>query len=416
MAGRQAALGRARRREGIVPARPGRARSTPCSTPSSRRCRRARHGQRAVARFRPPARARTAISRSVPRASPMPCAPDSVRWVDVGTQLRLVESPLDIAESGCETAGVLKHERCAREPRTCQRPRLGLHLGHAGRRPAGCAGSPSPAAWTMPRCCGCRARSTMRAQAALYVPRAFPKPNDPAHSHAGCAAGCARRRRAGRPHAGADDHAARAAHHRRCHAAALRPDRGRTCGPRCWSQGELPKRVLMDRVSRGRGDGPRRLRAGGLGVVLGGLRCAGRRAATGGDRQAAIPAAATIRWSRHAPQRLEAPGAAAPSAITSLPEAAVALKQGAGRLIRRETDRGVLVICDTRLVAMGYGKRLLAALPPMRRIEGEADVRCRDRRAPAAQASAEQPGGLPELPPRVVLARKPLRQVLRSCG
>ena len=38
-----------------------------------------------------------------------------------------------------------------------------------------------------------------------------------------------------------------------------------------------------------------------------------------------------------------------------VPEAAVALKQGAGRLIRRETDHGVLVICDTRLAPMGYG-------------------------------------------------------------
>jgi len=52
----------------------------------------------------------------------------------------------------------------------------------------------------------------------------------------------------------------------------------------------------------------------------------------------------------------------------SVPEAAVALKQGAGRLIRRETDTGLLVICDTRLTQMGYGKRLLAALPPMRRL------------------------------------------------
>ena len=50
----------------------------------------------------------------------------------------------------------------------------------------------------------------------------------------------------------------------------------------------------------------------------------------------------------------------------SLPEAAVALRQGAGRLIRHESDRGVLVVGDTRLSSMGYGKRLLAALPPMR--------------------------------------------------
>jgi ATP-dependent DNA helicase DinG len=57
-----------------------------------------------------------------------------------------------------------------------------------------------------------------------------------------------------------------------------------------------------------------------------------------------------------------------------VPEAAVALKQGAGRLIRSETDRGLLVICDTRLLSMGYGRRLLAALPPMPMVESEAEA------------------------------------------
>ncbi|MBS0291615.1 MAG: ATP-dependent DNA helicase [Proteobacteria bacterium] len=52
----------------------------------------------------------------------------------------------------------------------------------------------------------------------------------------------------------------------------------------------------------------------------------------------------------------------------ALPAAAVALKQGAGRLIRHEGDRGVLVVADTRLASRGYGKRLLRALPPMRRL------------------------------------------------
>ena len=46
-------------------------------------------------------------------------------------------------------------------------------------------------------------------------------------------------------------------------------------------------------------------------------------------------------------------------------EAAVSLKQGAGRLIRTETDRGLLVVCDPRMRQMGYGRRLLKALPPM---------------------------------------------------
>lgn len=49
-----------------------------------------------------------------------------------------------------------------------------------------------------------------------------------------------------------------------------------------------------------------------------------------------------------------------------LPEAVITLKQGAGRLIRDETDRGVLMICDSRLLTRSYGKRVLASLPPMR--------------------------------------------------
>ena len=51
-----------------------------------------------------------------------------------------------------------------------------------------------------------------------------------------------------------------------------------------------------------------------------------------------------------------------------LPHAAIALKQGAGRLIRSETDQGLLVLGDTRLLTMSYGRRLLGALPPMRRL------------------------------------------------
>ena len=48
-----------------------------------------------------------------------------------------------------------------------------------------------------------------------------------------------------------------------------------------------------------------------------------------------------------------------------VPQAAISLKQGAGRLIRSETDRGVLAICDDRLVTKGYGRILRSSLPPM---------------------------------------------------
>jgi ATP-dependent DNA helicase DinG len=50
-----------------------------------------------------------------------------------------------------------------------------------------------------------------------------------------------------------------------------------------------------------------------------------------------------------------------------VPSAVITLKQGAGRLIRDETDRGVLMICDTRLVDRPYGRRIWQSLPPMRR-------------------------------------------------
>lgn len=57
-----------------------------------------------------------------------------------------------------------------------------------------------------------------------------------------------------------------------------------------------------------------------------------------------------------------------------VPEAALALKQGVGRLIRSEEDEGLVAICDPRLTSRGYGKKLLAALPPMRRSGEEAEA------------------------------------------
>lgn len=56
-----------------------------------------------------------------------------------------------------------------------------------------------------------------------------------------------------------------------------------------------------------------------------------------------------------------------PFAVHQVPQAVIALKQGAGRLIRAETDRGVLMICDTRLVDKPYGRRIWQSLPPFKR-------------------------------------------------
>jgi ATP-dependent DNA helicase DinG len=72
-------------------------------------------------------------------------------------------------------------------------------------------------------------------------------------------------------------------------------------------------------------------------------------------------------------RRLEAEGR---NAFTDyfVAEAAISLKQGAGRLIRSETDRGLLVVCDPRMSTMSYGRRLFSALPPMARLERESEA------------------------------------------
>lgn len=57
-----------------------------------------------------------------------------------------------------------------------------------------------------------------------------------------------------------------------------------------------------------------------------------------------------------------------------LPHAVISMKQGAGRLIRDETDRGVLMVCDPRMISKPYGRKIWQSLPPMRRTREIADV------------------------------------------
>ncbi len=299
------------------------------------------------------------------------CAPGSVRWLDVGNQLRLVESPLDIAEA--------------------VRTRVLKTTGGDGASDAEADGrawiftsatlgdDPKLRWFTEP--CGLDEAEVLRVaspfdyarQAALYVPRSFPKPNDPSHSQQvallaarGAAALGGRTLvltttlRALR----AIGDGIRQAFERSADLEGRPP-------PEVLVQGERPKRMLMDRFREGGGHGR-------PGCVL----VASASFWEGFDAPGDVLQLVVIDKLPFPPpgdplvearsQRLEAQGRSA-FGDYSLPEAAVALKQGAGRLIRRETDMGVLAICDTRLVAMGYGKRLLAALPPMRRLEGEAD-------------------------------------------
>ncbi len=57
-----------------------------------------------------------------------------------------------------------------------------------------------------------------------------------------------------------------------------------------------------------------------------------------------------------------------------VPQAVIALKQGVGRLIRDESDAGVVMLCDVRLVTKGYGRAFLQSLPPMKRTRSIKEV------------------------------------------
>jgi ATP-dependent DNA helicase DinG len=79
-----------------------------------------------------------------------------------------------------------------------------------------------------------------------------------------------------------------------------------------------------------------------------------------------------------------------PFAEYSVPTAALALKQGFGRLLRTATDYGIVAILDPRMVSRGYGKKLLAALPPARVI-----LNLEELAAFYAGASADAPPPVP---------------------
>jgi ATP-dependent DNA helicase DinG len=71
---------------------------------------------------------------------------------------------------------------------------------------------------------------------------------------------------------------------------------------------------------------------------------------------------------------LEARGEDGFSAL-QVPSAALALRQGFGRLVRTRTDRGLVAVLDRRLVSKGYGRAFLATLPPSPLLRSVADAR-----------------------------------------
>jgi len=92
-------------------------------------------------------------------------------------------------------------------------------------------------------------------------------------------------------------------------------------------------------------------------------------------------------------EHLQAQGAS-PFKNYQLPEAVLALKQGVGRLIRSEQDRGVVVVCDPRLSERAYGRVFRASLPPMPVVRELAPVLGLLREL-AGEIAASEPRSLP---------------------
>jgi ATP-dependent DNA helicase DinG len=313
-----------------------------------------------------------------------PAAPDTVRWLDAAGALRLTESPLDIADM--VRTRLLKQSAAEEQenPNEANAPNAHAPSADAARHdhPAAAGnGQARSHAWifvsatlgddarlswfTEP--CGLQEVRVLRIgspfdyaqQAALYVPPDIARPADPAHSaQVARLAGDAAERLGGRTLVLTTTLRAL-----RAIGEALADRLGETLD--VLVQGQLPKRVILERFLADN--------ASGRGCVLVASGSFWQGVDVPGDALQLVvidklpfpPPGDPLVEARS--RRLQAQGRS-PFADFSLPEAAVALKQGTGRLIRRETDRGLVVICDTRLTTMSYGRRLLSALPPMRRL------------------------------------------------
>ena len=289
----------------------------------------------------------------------MPCATGSVRWLDVGVQLRLVESPLNIASA-------VQKKLLQKESQEVS--------GRSWIFTSATLGDDAQLTWfTEP--CGLADAEILKVQspfnyaeqAGIYVPRNFPKPADPQHSHAVAELVA----NAATVIGGRTLVLTTTLKALRAISDALKVQFNGSQTVEILVQGQLPKRELMERF-----------RVGSQGEQLGCILVASASFWEGidvpGDALQLVvidklpfpPPSDPMVEARSS--QLEQQGKSSFNSY-SLPEAAVALKQGAGRLIRRESDQGLLVVCDSRLTSMGYGKRLLAALPEMKTIASEAE-------------------------------------------
>ena len=286
-----------------------------------------------------------------------PGEPGAVRWLDVGMQLRLIESPLDISKAVTEKM-------------------LGTPEGASKTWifTSATLGDDASLSWfTKP--CGLTQAKTMQVgspftyetQAALYVPKDFPKPGDPLHSEQVALTAARWAAQLG----GRTMILTTTLRALRQIGESLQGRLANTPSLEVLVQGTMPKRQLIDRFRTGS--------AAGKGYVLVASASFWEGIDVPGDALQLLiidklPFPALNDPLAQARSKvIESEGRSAFNEFF-LPEAAVSLKQGAGRLIRRESDRGILVVCDVRLTTMGYGKRLMKALPPMQVLKTEDEL------------------------------------------
>jgi ATP-dependent DNA helicase DinG len=280
-----------------------------------------------------------------------PADDGNVRWIDVSPhQARLVESPLDIRDALREQMAAAPKAWVFTSATLGDDEQLSWFTESAGLTDARTLRLGSPFDYA--------------AHARLYIPRGFPKPNEPDHapSVAVLAARCARAL-GGRTFVLTTTLRALQSVGER-----LRAEfEAQGDNIQVLMQGQIPKRQLMQQFLAQ----PRSVLVGsqsfweGIDVPGDALQCVLI------DKLPFPPPNDPLVEARV--KRLEGEGRN-PFADYFVAEAAVSLKQGAGRLIRSETDRGLLVVCDPRMAGMNYGKRLREALPPMTVVATEAEA------------------------------------------
>lgn len=317
---------------------------------------------------------------------------DGVRWAEVSAGLRVVQAPLDVSDTFMR----LTAPPPAPEPDTAGEGRVSPLLPQAvGARAwvftsATLGDDPSLRWFTGP--CGLGGARTLRVespfdyatQAALYVPEGMSPPGDRQHALDVARLVLDAARRIG----GRTLVLTTTLNAMRAIGEYLKTHLDSGLGLEVLVQGQSPKRLLMTRFREGASQGQ-------AGCIL----VASASFWEGFDVPGDALQLVVIDKLPFAPPDdplFEARGARLAQQGRSvfmelaLPEAAVTLKQGAGRLIRSERDRGILVVCDERLSQKGYGARLLAAMPPMRRLTGREEF---------GQALDALLSESPELPP-----------------